>query len=457
MLKENSTLSHSIPFKQKACYGISMAGLTFMAAIIDGAMLKYYTDFILFPAILFGIAQLFFGIWNSINDPLIGYYSDKKMPKDGKGKRKVWLYRSIPFMGCGYFFLIFMNPTIPHLIIFLFLLAGLAIFDTGNAIFGINRTALMISITDDDKERASLVVVSLIFQTIVGIFAYLIPIIFLIGTTPLWLLYVIFTVVGIIGTVNVFIGVMGIKEPPKLYEKHVHVNLKKILKDYFHSKTFIAYTIFSFLMNGVTSTVVTFQLYYFEDVIGSTGTEVALVSALILPISFLSYYLIQIVNKKLGVRKALLFFMGLHVMGFFGLLLTRMFIFAVIFYTIINVGNAGFWILSLPLFGNVIDEYEYNTGNRNEGTFMGIQAIFISPSKSIMIFIFTWIITLMGYRGEALVQTEQAILGIQLGAALIPLFFLIAAFIILLFFPLRGQKLIELKKAMKKIYEQRLE
>ncbi|MHA1726935.1 MAG: MFS transporter [Promethearchaeota archaeon] len=229
------------------------------------------------------------------------------------------------------------------------------------------------------------------------------------------------------------------------------------MKDYFHSKTFISYTIFSFLMNGITFTVLTFQLYYFEDVIGSTGIEVALVSALILPITFLSYYFVQIVNKKLGVRKTLLHFMGLHVLGFLGLLLTRTFICAVIFYTIINIGNAGFWILSLPLFGNVIDEYEYNTGNRNEGTFMGIQTIFMSPSKSVIIFIFTWIITLMGYHGEALMQTEQAILGIQLGTTLVPLLFLITVFIILLFFPLRGQKLMELKKAMKKIYEKRLE
>ena len=60
---------HKVPFNQKASFGLSIAGMTFISATIDGAMLKYYTDFILFPALWFGIVQLLFGIINAINDP----------------------------------------------------------------------------------------------------------------------------------------------------------------------------------------------------------------------------------------------------------------------------------------------------------------------------------------------------------------------------------------------------
>ena len=115
------------------------------------------------------------------------------------------------------------------------------------------------------------------------------------------------------------------------------------------------------------------------------------------------------------------------------------------------MGNAAYWILGLPLLGNVIDEYELKTGNRNEGTFMGINAIFQSPARSIMIFIFTLIISSMGYLGAVAVQTKTAVLGIQIGAALVPMILLIIGFLILLFFPLRGEKLEELKKSIKEI------
>lgn len=353
--------------------------------------------------------------------------------------------------------MIFMNPDVPHIAIFIMLFIGLAIHDTGHAMFSINRGSLLITVTDDDNERASLVTVSLVFQTILGIFSYLLILIFLTGTTPLTVLYIMFAIVGVLGVGVAILGVKGIKEPPKLYSRQTFPKLKQLIKDVFKSKTFIFYIVFQFVMGAVSSTVITFQLFYFEDVIKAKGTEVALVSGLTLPFTFLAYYLVQVITKKFGSRKTLLIFITISIIAFLGLLLTRIFILSIIFYMIVNMGNAAFWILSTPIFGNIIDEYELKTGNRNEGTFMGINAIFITPNKQGMIFLFTLIITFMGYNGAAEVQTESAVLGIQLGVALVPILLLIIGFLILLFFPLQGEKLAEVKKEIKKLYDERLE
>ncbi|MFX1589091.1 MAG: hypothetical protein ACFFC1_13140, partial [Promethearchaeota archaeon] len=70
---------------------------------------------------------------------------------------------------------------------------------------------------------------------------------------------------------------------------------------------------------------------------------------------------------------------------------------------------------------------------------------------------FTMILSITGYNGEALVQIEDAILGIQVGVGLIPIIFFSIGFLILLFFPLRGKKLEVVKKEIGKIYEKRLE
>jgi GPH family glycoside/pentoside/hexuronide:cation symporter len=210
-------------------------------------------------------------------------------------------------------------------------------------------------------------------------------------------------------------------------------------------------------MGAVTATVITFQVYYFDDVIGATNTEVTIVSAITLPFTFFSYYLVQVLGKKFGQRRALLIFMTMSIMAFLGLLLTRIFPIAIICYVLINMGNAAFWILSTPIFGNVIDEYELKTGTRPIGTLNGINAIFITPNKQIMIFIFTVIITIMGYNGEATVQTESAVLGIQIAVGLIPIILFSIGFLLLLFFPLRGEKLAEIKKEIKDIYDRRLE
>ena len=457
--QEGDNKIHKVPFSQKVYYSLTIAGITFIGSMIDGAMLKYYTDFILFPVLMYGIVQLLFAIVNAVNDPIIGFYSDRTIPVEGKGKRKRWLIRSLPLVAIGYFLMIFVSPDFPHEVIFVLLFIALVLYDTGFAMNNINRGALMISITDDDSERASIVSTNLVFQTILGIISYLLIMFFFIeegNPFPLPVIVFVLTLVGIIGVGVALYGAREIKEPLKLYDGETFPKIKKLIKQTLKSKTFIFYILFQFVLGSVTATVITFQVYYFEDVIGVGGTEVMIVSAITLPFTFFAYYLVQIVNKKFGPRKTLMMFILTSIIAFLVLLLSRIFVLAAICYLIINMGNAAFWILSTPIFGNVIDEYELETGNRPIGTLNGINQIFISPNKQLMIFIFTMILSITGYNGEAILQTENAILGIQIGVGLIPIIFFSIGFLILLFFPLRGEKLKNVKNEIRKIYDQRL-
>ena len=148
----------------------------------------------------------------------------------------------------------------------------------------------------------------------------------------------------------------------------------------------------------------------------------------------------------------------MSMIAFLGLLLSRIFLIAVICYLIINMGNAAFWILSTPIFGNVVDEYELKSSSRPIGTFNGINAIFISPSKQIMIFIFTQILYFSGFiEGEGVTQPESAKIGIQIGVGLVPIILFAIGFLLLLYFPLRGEKLAKIKEEIKKIYNKRLD
>jgi len=460
-LQERDSTVHKVPFRQKMYFGLSIAGLTSMASMIDGAMLKYYTDFIIFPVLWFGIVQLLFAIVNAINDPIIGYYSDRTIPIEGKGKRKRWLFRSLPLVATGYFLMIFMSPDFPDEIIFIFLFIAFVLHDTGSAMNGINRGALMITVTDDDNERALLTSTNLVFQTILGIFSYLLIMLFFVeedNPFPLPVIVTVLAIVGVIGVGVAYYGARGIKEPTKLYDGETFPEIKKLIKDVIKSKTFIFYILLQFVMGAVTATVITFQVFYFEDVIGVGGTEVMIVSVITLPFTFFAYFLVQVVAKKFGPRKTLMMFITISIMAFLVLLLSRIFLLAILCYMIINMGNAAFWILSTPIFGCIIDEYELKTGNRPIGTFNGINAIFITPNKQIMMFLFTTILTITGYvGGTGVIQSESVKLGIQIGVGLIPIILFSIGFLLLLFFPLRGEKLAEVKKEIKIIYDKRLE
>lgn len=447
---------NKVPKSQKLSYALSISGTNFLGTMITGAMLKYYTDYILLPATLFGLAQLIFAIWNAINDPILGYLSDKRIPKEGHGKRKPWLWWSLPPIVFGFFILIFVSPFWNNSLIFTILLIGLLAYDTGWAMFMINRQALMASVTNIDSERSSLVVYSLVFQTIVGVFAYILPFLFLTGDTPIPTILLMFTFVGIISTILATLGVKGIKEPLGLYkEQKQKLSLWTAIKDLFKIKSFIYYIIYSFLLSAVGGTQLAFMLFYVEYVTLATGGLAVVASAVGLPVLIISYILIQVISKKLGVRTTLILFLSICVIGFIGLLFVSNFWITIIFYMCVFAGTSAHWVLSFPLAGDIIDQDELRSGTRKEGMFFGISAIFLAPSTAVLIFIYTGLITTSGYIPGQHIQTPEAIIGIRLGTALIPLLFTITAIVLLIYYPLRGDKLVQLKGEVKQMYERK--
>jgi Na+/melibiose symporter-like transporter len=74
-----------------------------------------------------------------------------------------------------------------------------------------------------------------------------------------------------------------------------------------------------------------------------------------------------------------------------------------------------------------------------------------------MTFLFTLILSIVGYvGGTGVIQTESAKFGIQIGVGLIPIILFSIGFLLLLFFPLRGEKLVEVKREIKELYDKRL-
>ena len=96
--------------------------------MIGSWLLTFYTIEMGLSLVDFGLLFMFYGIWNAINDPLIGFYMDKLKPK--KGRRVPWIiYGTIP-MTLGFIGL-WLVPFSEKGLVFLYGLIMLFIFDTG--------------------------------------------------------------------------------------------------------------------------------------------------------------------------------------------------------------------------------------------------------------------------------------------------------------------------------------
>ena len=96
--------------------------------MIGSWLFTFYTIEVGLSLIEFGLLFMIYGIWNAINDPVIGFYMDKLNPK--KGRRVPWIiYGTIP-MTFGFIGLWWVPFTTKDLV-FLYGLIMLFLFDTG--------------------------------------------------------------------------------------------------------------------------------------------------------------------------------------------------------------------------------------------------------------------------------------------------------------------------------------
>jgi len=180
----------------------------------------------LFLSILYiGLAFLIYGFWNMINDPLLGWLSDKKTRFTERwGRRFPSFLVGAILTNIVYFFLYavpFADPQSNQIAVFIWLIVILVLFELCYSLWQVNWLALYPDLLRTQKERTKVGALNTIFAqigTILGIFI-----------TPLFIVYgdpstyvVAAFVVCIIGFIMVLLLIPGMKEDDELIQRELH-------------------------------------------------------------------------------------------------------------------------------------------------------------------------------------------------------------------------------------------
>jgi len=95
------------------------------------------------------------------------------------------------------------------------------------------------------------------------------------------------------------------------------------------------------------------------------------------------------------------------------------------------MGTAG-----APLSAALIDENERLTGTRKTGLITSLLTLIAAPTISIQQMLLLGIMERFGYNGALLQQSAEALMGIRIGTAVIPIVFALAGMIPLFFHPI---------------------
>lgn len=429
-----------------ASYSIGIFALEFMK-FYSIYFFFYETEVLLYVGLL-ALANIIFALWNAVNDPLVGYITDKTFRFTKKwGKRFPWVMIS----GIPIFIMIILlfappdvDPVNNTLVLFFWLLLILCIIDTLISIWHVNVLGLYPDKFRSDEERRT----SSAYMTIMGqlgtiTYSIIPPLLYSFGDKGSYVFMA--SVCAVIGIISLLLMIPGVREDEEMIERYFRIeqeterqSFMDIMKTSIKQKNFVVYIIAYLLFQSAAALLTLSIPYFVKYVLGMEASVQALISLGLLVGLIGSVPLWTFIAKRIGFGKVFTisaFLMGLAALPF---LFADSLFSMILFIIIIGIPTGGFWVMLMPVFSDVIDEVVIDTKKRQEGLYMGIRTFIARFSIIIQTMTFAIIHLLTGFIENAPIgtdtQPESAIWGLKIQFAIFPAIFMILCGVVLYFF-----------------------
>ncbi len=379
----------------------------------------YYVDVLGLNAAVAGVLWSIYGLWNAVNDPLMGQLSDGTRSRFGRRVPYV-AFGAIP-LGLSFFFLWTPPGKSPWLLAAYFLMI-LFIFDTLYTLTFIAYVSLFPEIAPTPHDRIDLSVVREILATFALILSLILAPIIAEGVSYLVMGAIMGTLVG----VGYLVSMIGVKECPIDETKEQSFGLGHSLKIVLANPAFrwflganISKEYIWLLLAGMLpfwrkyALGIQSPINVFGVNMGPGLTEAILLGVPIL-LAIPTLLIWRPIVGRIGYRKSwiigtLAFIPGLLVItfandfytGFLGTMLTI-------------PGLANSMIMPFPVRSEIIDEdAKQENGFRREGMFFGMNSGIIKLAFSAQGLLFALVTAITGFASKSTVQTPSAIWGIR--------------------------------------------
>ena len=147
-----------LPLATKLHYAVGNIGLQMLVAAMSFFLMIFYTDVALVPPAVAGSALLVGKIWDTVNDPLFGYLTDRTRSRHGR--RRVYLIYGAAPLALLAAAIWMMPPGLSPLMAFVWIAVSYTLFDTVVTLVQIPYASLAAEMTRNYDERTSLMAVS---------------------------------------------------------------------------------------------------------------------------------------------------------------------------------------------------------------------------------------------------------------------------------------------------------
>ncbi|MCP4761075.1 MAG: MFS transporter [archaeon] len=431
-----------------------------IAGVMSVMLFSYYETEVGLNTILTGVAMIIFAIWDGLNDPIVGYISDRPFPFTKKlGRRFPWIVGIfIPML--FFFVLIFYPPlALGEFAIFIWLIVTTCVFDTLESIFTINYFGLFPDKFRENSERLTASAIGTYFMIIGVVLGGFLPtIIIVFGDMNSYILMAWITVV--INLICFPFLIPGVRDD-KAMVNHFVENYRKPEKESFLStllktlkqRNFSAFMVITLFYYTLSSSISSSLFYYARYVLNSEATVVSQFMISMFGAALLGVLFWYLYARKTKNNKNILIMAGL-ILSITSFLLTFIPDITLITLDLFfwGIGLGGFLTYMIPAFSEVLDENVLMTKQRNEGLLGGFRFLVTNLSRVITSIILMIVHVATGFVEGSDFQPDPAIFGVKLHTGAIPaILFLIGIIIFWKFYDITPKKAEEIKLKLKEL------
>lgn len=463
--------------KENLAYGFANAGQVFGYNLVAGGYLSlFFTKVFGIPEPAVATMIIVLGIWDTINDPLMGGLIDKTRTRYGK-LRPYLLFVPIPLSIAT--IMLFAGPeiladaktaTVKIVYMYISYFIWEFFYTIGDVPFWGMSTAISPSPADRTRAISSARLISSIFG---GLATPLLVVMMDLSNNHVWDLtlsqdFLILAIIAAIMILGLF-SLAGRKTKERVVQSVKEPSVLEGFRVMFKNKPLLLIIVGN-VIGALAGLAGVFQTYYYSEVL-NLNSAVLWINLPGTIFGFLTYLLIPKLKKKLDNRQvvllniicravvsSLVFFIGL---GFYNsnivvisvLLMIQNFIFS--FFNTINM------VIPTEMIGDTVDYMEWKTGERNEGVSFSVLTFVGKLTGSISTSLGTALLPVIGLTftknaaGEQItIKGEHTDLYIWALFTIIPYLLGLLSIVPYLFYDLTGKKLEGIRADMKVRREQ---
>ena len=412
-----------------------------------------------------GLAFVVFAIWNMVNDPLLGFLTDKPLGWTRKwGMRAPWVVISAFPILIFYFFIWTPPEGASDMTLFIWFIVATCLFDTFFSIFNDHVYGGFTNQFPSEYERRRAFAITTLFLgfgvTGLGIVANMLVVY---GDRASFVrLAIIVIIIMVVFALILFRGIGESDEMKEMfikgYEKAEEKSFMGTMKIALHNKNFATSLAGYTCQITAMSLAAASTIYMYKDVYQLDYAMAAIPSiiGLLAFLGFIPFW--SNFARKHGFKRTYWTCFVLHGLSFLPFMWIGMYssgmttvLILCIFGFVQSIFYSGEVIMLMPVASDTYDEVSSEVGRRVDATLVGVRTFFFRIAFLVIAVVLTTIHIATAYNPDPYaLQTPLAILGIRVHAALIPaLIFIIMGFIFRKYYTLEGAEKEALVKKLK--------